>query len=169
MNDEALRIRSYLIAQGDKLPPADIVEKVQAAMAELAAAAREVPAHRFGERPAPEEWSGNEVLAHVVAANGYFGGGIAAVLDDRPPPPRPSGQGVEGAPLRPAEAWLEILERDRAALFARVMAADPAARLDRSIEHPAFGPLNWRQALLFNRLHDLDHANQLRKITVALG
>ena len=64
MNDEQKRIRSYLEAQA-KLPPAAIVDKVRAAMADLAAAAAAVPAARFSERPAPEEWSANEVMAHV--------------------------------------------------------------------------------------------------------
>ena len=32
-----------------------------------------------------------------------------------------------------------------------------------------FGPLNWRETLLFLRLHDLDHAGQLRKIAAVLG
>ena len=35
-------------------------------MADLRAAAVAVPAARFAERPAPGEWSGNEVMAHVV-------------------------------------------------------------------------------------------------------
>jgi hypothetical protein len=32
-----------------------------------------------------------------------------------------------------------------------------------------FGPLNWREALLFMRLHDLDHAGQLQKNTAAFA
>ena len=35
MTDEQQRIRSYLQAQGAKLTPAEMVEKVQAAMREL--------------------------------------------------------------------------------------------------------------------------------------
>ena len=31
-----------------------------------------------------------------------------------------------------------------------------------------FGPLNWRETLLFMRLHDLDHAGQLETIAAAL-
>ena len=31
-----------------------------------------------------------------------------------------------------------------------------------------FGGLNWRETILFLRLHDLDHAGQLRKIAAAL-
>ncbi|HEV8584595.1 MAG TPA: DinB family protein [Methylomirabilota bacterium] len=169
MTPEQERIRGYLVAQGARLPPADIVAKVEAAMADLAAAARAVPAARFAERPEPEEWSANEVLAHVVAADTYFGGGIVAILDGRPAPPRGGGRGFENAPRRPADEWIAILERQRRALFDRVSAADPHAKLDVTIEHPFFGPLNWRETLLFSRLHDLDHAGQLGEIAAAFG
>jgi hypothetical protein len=169
MTDEQQRIRSYLQAQGATQTPGEIIAKVEAAMADLARAARAVPTARFAERPEPEEWSANEVLAHVIAADTYFGGGIIAILEGRPAPPRGGGRGMENAPLRSADAWLEILGRQRATLFERVRAADPAARLDVTIEHPFFGPLSWRETLLFTRLHDLDHAGQLGKIAAAFG
>lgn len=169
MNEEQARIRSYLVAQGAKLTPVAIVEKVQAAMADLRAAAAAVPPGRFAERPAPEEWSGNEVMAHVVAADLYFGGNIVGVLDDQPPIPRTGARGIEDAPVRPAEAWYRILAEQREALFARVLAVDPAVAPEARIEHPMFGPLSWRETLLFTRLHDLDHAGQLQKIAAALG
>ncbi len=169
MNEEQARIRGYLVAQGAKLTPAGIVEKVRAAMADLRAAAAAVPPARFGERPEPEEWSGNEVMAHVVAADLYFGGGIVSVLDGGPPPARSGGRGMEDAPLRPAEAWYRILAEQREGLFAKVLAADAAAAPDARIEHPFFGPLSWRETLLFTRLHDLDHAGQLQKIAAALA
>ena len=169
MTDEQQRIRGYLQAQGAKQTPAEIIAKVEAAMADLAAAARAVPAARFAQRPEPEEWSANEVLAHVVAADAYFGGGIVAILENRPAPARGEGRGIENAPSRTADAWIDVLQKHRATLFDRVRAADPRARLDVLIEHPAFGPLNWRETLLFTRLHDLDHAGQLGKIATALG
>ena len=169
MNEEQARIRGYLVAQGAKLSPAAIVEKVQAAMADLRAGAVAVPAARFAERPAPEEWSGNEVMAHVVAADGYFGGGIQRLLSGQQPAARPGGRGVEGAPLLTAEAWCKALAQQRDALFATVLAADPDAVSDQRIEHPMFGPLTWRETLLFTRLHDLDHAGQLQKIATAFA
>jgi len=168
MTDEQKRIRSYLEAQAAKLPPAAIVDKVRAAMADLEAAATTVPAGRFTERPAPEEWSANEVMGHVIAAGVYFGGGIVSVLDGTPPPPRMKDQGAVGAPVRAAAEWSGLLSRDREALFERVLRAEPLANLERPIEHQMFGPLNWRETLLFMRLHDLDHAGQLQKITDAL-
>ena len=109
MNEEFQRIRGYLRAQGAKLEPADIVDKVRAAMADLHAAARAVPVARWTERPAPEEWSGNEVLAHVVGAGRYFGGGILAILDGtavpaRPPRERPSTRPASGRGSSPPTA-----------------------------------------------------------------
>jgi hypothetical protein len=170
MNEEQARIRGYLVAQGAKLSPAAIVEKVQAAMADLRAAAGAVPAARFGERPAPEEWSGNEVMAHVLAADLYFGGSIVSVLDGGPPLPRSDGRkSIEDAPARPAEAWCRLLAEQRVALFTRVLSAPPTAAPDQRIEHPMFGPLTWRETLLFTRLHDLDHAGQLQKIATAFA
>jgi hypothetical protein len=169
MNEEEARVRSYLVAQGARLTPAAIVEKVRAAMADLRAAAVAVPPARFAERPAPEEWSGNEVMAHVVAADGYFGGNIVGLFDGQPRIPRSGARGIEDAPVRPAEAWYQILAEQREVLFARVLAVDPATVPDARIEHPMFGPLSWRETLLFTRLHDLDHAGQLQKIAAAFG
>jgi len=168
MNDEQLRIRSYLEAQGAKLAPPATIEKVRAAMADLRAAADAVPRNRFSERPEPDEWSANEVLAHVVSAGSHFGAAILSALDNRPQPPRAEGRGIEGAPARTAAQWCDLLARDREALFARVLRADPLAQLEKPIEHGMFGPLNWRETLLFMRLHDLDHARQLQKIAAAL-
>ena len=169
MNAEQERIRGYLQAQGAKLTPTEIVEKVQAAMRELRAAAGLVPPARFTRRPGPDDWSGNEVMAHVVAAGRYFGGAIMALSAGRPLPVRPARRGHEDAPPLPAEEWLDILERDRAELFARALTADPQGHLDGTVGHPFFGPLNWRETLLFMRIHDLDHANQLKQIAASLG
>ena len=169
MTDEEARIRSYLEAQGAKLSPAAIIEKVRAAMADIRTASEAVPTARFTERPAADEWSANEVMAHVVAAGAYFGAGITSALDQAPPPRRMKDQGAVGAPVRAAAEWSALLTRDREALFERVLCADPLASLERPIEHGTFGPLNWRETLLFLRLHDLDHAGQLQKIAAALS
>jgi DinB superfamily len=233
--DEERRIRSYLQAQGAKLPPPALIEKVQTAMEEVRKAAASVPARRFNERPTAGEWSANEVMAHVVTTGARVCDGIVQILDGvaaasavpvspagsvtgavspagpvtvpvspagsvsaaapvsaagstsaaRPGSPGGSAAAVSppspaesvaaivdeieaGAPQRSADEWWERLVRDRTALFERVSRADPAAHLDRTIEHPMFGPLNWRETLLFLRLHDLDHAGQLQKIASAL-
>jgi uncharacterized damage-inducible protein DinB len=167
MTDEQRRIRSYLTTQAAKLAPADIVDKVRAAMEQLRAAAGAVPAAHFNDPPARGEWSANEVMAHVVEAGRHFGGAIERLLDGEPPgAPRDAAARDTGP--RPLHAWWSLLERDRTGLFQRVLRAEPTARLDATVEHPFFGPLNWRETLLFIRLHDLDHAGQLQKIAGAL-
>jgi hypothetical protein len=168
MTDEQKRIRSYLTAQGAKLSPSEIIDKIHGAMEQLRAALATVPIGRFDDRPNAEEWSANEVMAHVVTAGRYFGGAVVRLIDGLPAGglrdrlerdvPRHSGAG-----------WWAMLEEDRTALFERVRNADPQGRLDGTVEHPFFGPLNWRETLLFIRLHDLDHAGQLQKIASALG
>ena len=109
------------------------------------------------------------MMAHVVAADQYFGGSIVGIFDDQPPIARTGARGIEDAPARPAEAWYRILVEQREALFVRVLAVDSSTAPEARIEHPMFGPLSWRETLLFTRLHDLDHAGQLGKIAAALG
>ena len=169
MTDEERRIRGYLQAQGAKLPPAELIEKVRAAMGDLHAALSSVPGSRFTERPSPDEWSANEVMAHVVNAGTRFGEGITRALDGLPAGSAVADRIEAGVPTLTAAEWWEQLLQDRTALFTRVMRADPDAHRDRAIEHGMFGPLNWRETLLFLRLHDLDHAGQLRTIAARLA
>lgn len=169
MTDEELRIRSYLQAQAAKLSPAEVIDKVRAAMAEVRRAAMAIPPDQFERRPAPDEWSGNDVMAHVIAAGRRFGNRITQVLDGVPSGDPISEPTDEATTRRTADAWCTALARDRDTLFAKALGADPTAGLDATIEHPMFGPLNWRETLLFMRIHDLDHAGQLRKIVAALG
>jgi uncharacterized damage-inducible protein DinB len=169
MTDEQKRIRGYLEAQGAKLTPAAIVDKVREATARLRAAAEAIPPARFAEAPEPGEWSANEVMAHVVDAGRHFGEGILYALDGLPPGERRHADDRPAAPRHTAGEWLAMLDRDREALFERALRADPTARLERSIAHGFFGLLNWRETLLFIRIHDIDHAGQLEKIAAALG
>ena len=167
MTDEQKRIRGYLEAQGAKLAPLAIVDKVREAMARLRVAALAVPRARFAEAPAAGEWSANEVMAHVVDAGRHFGDGILRALDGQPPGQRRHADERPAAPRHTASEWLAMLDRDREALFDRALRADPTVRLERSIPHGFFGQLNWRETLLFIRIHDLDHAGQLAKVAGA--
>jgi hypothetical protein len=168
MTDEQLRIRSYLQAQGAKLAPSELVERVRGAMGQLREALLAVPAARFTERPAAEEWSANEVMAHVVTAGARFAERIVGVLDGAAPGGAVPDVLERGVPEHTAERWFSIFGSEREALFTRVLRADPAEHPERVIEHPFFGLLSWRETVLFLRLHDLDHAGQLQKIAAAL-
>ena len=166
-NAEFARIRSYLQAQGAKLSPEQLIGKVEEAMGQLRAAAVAVPTARFNDPPAPGEWSANVVMAHVVEAGRHFGGAIVRVLDGQDPG-RPRDAAARDTTPRPLAEWWALLERDRTTLFSRVRSVHPMSRLEATIPHPFFGALNWRETLLFMRLHDLDHAGQLQKVGAAL-
>jgi uncharacterized damage-inducible protein DinB len=169
VTDEQLRIRGYLQAQGAKLAPPELVERVRGAMGQVREAVMTVPAARFTERPVTDEWSANEVMAHVVTTGAHFADRIVGAIDGRAPGAPVADVIERGVTEHTAEEWWTKFSAARERLFARVLAADPAARLEPLIEHPFFGALNWREALLFLRIHDIDHAGQLQKIASALS
>jgi DinB superfamily len=158
MNPELARIRSYLQAQAASLTIPEIVGKVREAMAELRAAAlAPTPA---ATSPAEGQWEPAQVLAHVVASGADVALGITGVIDTGLVPPR-HDSGDEGAPASLPES-LAALDADRERLFAHVLAATGDEHTTVTWPHPFFGDLNWREWLLFLRIHDLDHARQLR-------
>jgi uncharacterized damage-inducible protein DinB len=166
MNPESERIRSYLVAQAAKLTPAELVEKVRTDAEQLQAALASVPAEYFSKRPAAAEWSANEVAAHIVDASAAFGRAIEMMMRGEIPS-SPADRVESQVPERSAEDWWSQHVANREQLFANVLATHPDANLGPTVYHPMFGDLNWREALLFLRIHDLDHARQLEEIAKA--
>ena len=166
MDPEFERIRGYLQTQAAKLSVPDLADKVRADMEQLRAAAEAVPAGRFLDRPGEGDWSANEVMAHVVDGGKAVGRGIESVLDTgRKAGPAFVDRMEKTETERSAEGWWSALVTDREALFARVKQATGDEHLDVTWLHPMFGELNWREWLLFLRIHDLDHARQIQSIT----
>jgi hypothetical protein len=64
---------------------------------------------------------------------------------------------------------LADVEAMRERLIAVVLRADPQAHLDIVWGHNEFGKMNWREWLLFARVHTLDHARQLQAIAAVVG
>lgn len=163
------RVRGYLVGQAAKLSPAAIVERVREAQAGVLAAAAAIPTGRLAQPPAAGAWSAQDVLAHLLAWSESCTVSIVGTLQ------RGVATPVAADVLEPAAIGLTQtaararLTATREALFATVLAADPAARLDViALRHFWFGPLNWKEALLFLRLHDLDHTGQLQAIAATL-
>jgi len=67
------------------------------------------------------------------------------------------------------EQLLADIERYRERLITVVLQADPQAHLDIVWGHNEFGKMNWREWLLFARVHTLDHAGQMQAIEAALS
>lgn len=168
---EAARIRSYLVSVAARLPLIELVEKVRQDCLPLGEAAALVPPERFAERPGPGAWSAAETWAHILDMNEQGAAAIEAILDGAAPPARAIDDALRPAPadLPGGPACYERYRRRREQLLARVAAARGDEHLDRTIRHPMFGDLSWREWLLFMRVHDLDHLRQLQAIAAALG
>lgn len=165
-SDEAQRVRSYLLTQANKLSIPELVEKVRRDTLPLWDAAAAVPPERFAERPGPEDWSAAEVLTHVLDMNDRGAAAIEGIIAEGViPPPIPDELRRERrAGLTTAADYQRVWSARREQLYERVLRARGDEHLDISIDHFLFGPLSWREWLLFMRVHDLDHMRQLQAI-----
>ncbi len=115
-----------------------------------------------------EEWSMKEVLGHMLAS----GKGVNREISNLVTGSAPAGEARMGVVLgadRPiaelrgalAELWVET---------GRLAASLPEdGAVDRTWDHPAFGPLNFREWIAFQRLHALDHIQQMEKVKAHPG
>lgn len=162
---EAQRIRGYLVAQAARLTLPQLVDKLRRDVLPLRAAAGRVPADRFRERPAEGEWSAAEVFTHVLEMTEHGDAAIGAIIaGGQPMRVRDAISGRVAAGLTGAEDYWGAFEALREPFYERVLRARGDEHLDVTIPHPTFGPLNWREWLLFMRVHDLDHTRQIEAI-----
>jgi hypothetical protein len=161
--DEDLRVRSYLLTQANKLSVPELVTKVRQDTAPLRTIGAAVPRAHWSERPAPGEWSAGEVYTHIIQVNERGARAIEGILDDGriPEPISDTVSGETRTDLATAEDYWQVYHARRELLLERVMRASGDEHLDVKITHRQFGPLSWREWLLFMRVHDLDHMRQL--------
>jgi len=163
---ESQRIRGYLIAQAEKLTPGQLAAKLRTDTAPLRAIGATVPAAHFMERPGSTDWSAAEVYTHILEMNESGARAIEGILDSGvlPPPVADIMTGSIRLDLGTAEQYWQIYSARRDVLLERVRRASGDEHLDVKIVHNQYGALNWREWLLFMRVHDLDHMRQLQGI-----
>jgi hypothetical protein len=169
-NDEAARVRGYLISQANKLSIPDLVSKVRADTLPLRDVAASVPAGRFDERPEPGEWSAAEVMTHVLDMTETGARAIEGIIESGALPPRVTDEIQAGsrAGLTTAADYWAVYEARREQLYERVLQAQGDEHLDIKITHQTFGAFSWREWLLFMRVHDLDHLRQIQAIVARM-
>ncbi len=166
---EVARIRSYLASQSMRRTPAQLVETLQDAHQQFLAAVATVPVALFRTTPREGEWSAIDVLLHVRTIAAIDETAISTVLERGEQPPDIE-DAIVPAPLETTRTeLLADLERFRKQLIAVVLRANPESHLDITWSHREFGPMHWREWLLFARVHTLDHARQVQAIAAALG
>lgn len=156
MEEENARIRAYLQDQARARSVPELVERVREGVAELLATARAVPDSEMGSPLAPGEWSAAECIRHAAGDNIENARWIlhAAWMGHGPDDPA-------GAVPDDREALLAKMDEAMESLYVHVLEAAPDGNLEFTWAHPMFGELNWREWLLFLRIHSKDHARQL--------
>jgi hypothetical protein len=167
--DERANVRSYLQAQAAKLSLQDLVRKVEGDSSQLAEAAEAAAAIDQARPPGAGDWSVNDVLSHLHGVCAGVNAGIVAAAEAGLQPDLQRDTLDETDVDRPAGEWVSAIQAERGAMFERVLRLRGDEHLDVTWEHPFFGPLNWREWLLFLRIHDIDHARQIGQIVETLA
>jgi uncharacterized damage-inducible protein DinB len=162
--EEVARVRSYLASQAVKRTPAQLVETLREAHNQFLAALATVPDALFYSIPREGEWSVADVLLHVCTIAEQEKVTLSATMKRGETAPE-IRDALVPAPREATRAdLLAKLNASREQLIAHVLQADPQAHLDVTWSHPEFGAMNWREWLLFARVHTLDHARQIEGI-----
>jgi uncharacterized damage-inducible protein DinB len=166
--EEVARVRGYLASQAMRRTPEQLVETLREAHHQFLAALAAIPDSSFRAVPQEGEWSAADVLAHMRRIAAFDERSIVGLLE-RGEQPRDVDDVLEQAPTGATrEQLLADIEALREHLITVVLRADPQGHLDILWSHNEFGAMNWREWLLFARVHTLDHARQLQSIAAAL-
>ena len=165
--EEIARVRRYLASQAMRRTPGQLVEALREAHRQFLVATAAVPDAAFHTIPKEGEWSAADVLAHVRSIVAFDERSICGVIE-RGEQSANVNDRLEQAPTDATrEQLLADIEALRERLMAVVLQADP--HLDILWGHHEFGTMNWREWLLFARVHTLDHARQMQAIAAVLA
>ena len=161
-SDKGESVRSYLISQGERYTFAEIWVRFAKARLALIDSVADDDQEQADFRPDADEWSISEVLSHLVASSATvseivdaLSRGVAPTPGRIDPPREEASLGIDG--LR------ERLTLDSLRWSALVERLPPAPSTTLTAPHPTFGELHGRAWLLFQRIHDIDHAGQVEK------
>ena len=110
-----------------------------------------------------EEWCVKEVLGHMLESGKGVNREIANLVEDNAPS-REARMGLVSEAGRPIEELRQALA-NLWSVTGRLVASLPEGdNLDRTWQHPFFGPLNFKEWIAFQRLHAMDHVQQMEKV-----
>ena len=150
------------------------MDLLEAAPQQLAAATKGVSAEQLSTPPAPDEWSANEVLAHLRACADVWGAAITRILDEDHPTIRA---------VNP-RTWIESTDyvqqafgpslrsftKQRVALMGRLRLLEPQDWLRDATITGAGRPLQWSVLTYAERMarHEGPHLKQVRRAVEAV-
>lgn len=157
MDEENTQTRAKLQAEAAALTIPEIVERVREGVAEFVAAARAIPEDALSKPLAEGGQTASECITHAIGetienARWILHGAWMGFGPEDPRSDPPEGRGAQLAKMD------EALE----SLYVHVNEAAPDGNLDYLWTNAMLGELNWREWLLFLRVHAKDHAERLR-------
>ena|SRR5579862_1248181 len=184
---ESLHALEYLRSRAAKLTTAGLRERVRAATQELEHSVAAVTEADARAHPLAGKWSMTEVVDHIAQTQIRGAEELRHLLAGRRPPGPPVYEALRSGAAGWAP-WPELVDGLRSAnqeLTGLLDAApddaapEPTARsilvVDRTLPDGRTGPqifaveLGWKEYALVQRLHLLDHRNQIKKLREALA
>ncbi len=151
-------ILSYIRRKAAEWTPEEMAQRVEAAVAQLEAAARAVPDDLLEVRQEGQEWSPLECIRHVAEVNHGTATRVRGVVSE----------GAVPEEIPPVPQTREDVLATHAEVIAGAIRAVREGNADPDADvvwlHPFLGDLNWKEWLLTLRVHSLDHANQLEAL-----
>ncbi len=160
-SDVQQQVLSYLRHQADKDSEdlAALMERTAADCARcLEGVSEEQAAFQYDE-----EWCIKEVLGHMLVSGKGVNHEIANLVEGRPSA-REARMGVASGADRPIGELRQALADMWAETGQLVGSLPEDGNLERTWDHPMFGSLNFREWIAFQRLHAMDHIQQMEKV-----
>jgi hypothetical protein len=110
-----------------------------------------------------EEWSMKEVVGHMLVASLSINREIANLVEGRPVS-QPGRVGLTAGGDRPIEELRLALARLWRETGGLVASLPEDGNLERTWDHPWFGPLNFKEWIAFQRLHAMGHLLQMDRL-----
>ena len=160
MAAENARVRSYLVSQAEKLSVDEIWAKVEASFVELSqSVSGNLTLAQLTFKPGPQEWSIVEVMSHILSYNISSCRTMGALALGK----ELSRDTGERHSVSASDDCLMLVAANREAVLRSVSELPESLKLEPTSPHGMFGPLNCKAWLLFIRIHNIDHANQVKK------
>ena len=172
-NDEIQRVSSYLLAQGEKYSWIELWPRVVDARIDFLNTLNRVTPEQAAWKPGPGDWSIEEVAQHVLDGSKRCADLVAQLSQGKDPTLTPQEIGAIDPAQRPADRPFPQLVRDLlidSREFGNVIEGLPEPpAFEPTRPHPFFGELHGRAWFMFQRVHDLDHVNQVNEIKETEG
>lgn len=160
--NETDRVRQYLRTQGEKYPFQELWMRVVKARMQLLDSLDGVSDDQAAFKIDENEWSILEVLTHVLTSSANVAKLVEALANGQPRPAddiEPPREGTD----RTITEMRDLLLKDSVAWGALTDRLPEPPSFEVEARHPFFRQLHSRAWYLFQRVHDLDHAQQIAK------